>query len=79
VAFFVVLVRSLRSIAARAEPGSLARHYAVGALGATVAVLAGALTENNVDDSEVFIAFMFLVGMARSALYPPPGPEGERA
>jgi O-antigen ligase len=69
-AFFVVLIRSLWMIAARCERGSLARHYAVGALGVTAAVLAGALTENNVDDSEVFMAFMFLVGVARSALHP---------
>jgi O-antigen ligase len=76
-AFFAVLVRSLWSIAAASERGSLARHYAAGALGATAAILAGALTENNVDDSEVFIALMFLVGVARSALYPPAA--GERA
>jgi O-antigen ligase len=69
--FFVVLIRSLASIAAASPRGSLARHYAAGALGATVAILAGAITENNVDDSEVFIALMFLVGVARSARHGP--------
>jgi hypothetical protein len=36
-------------------------------------VLAGAFTENNVDDSEVMIAFMFLAGMARAARQAPAG------
>jgi hypothetical protein len=36
-----------------------------------VAILFGALTENNIDDAEVFIAFMFVVGLARSAEYAP--------
>lgn len=71
VAFFAVLVRSLWRIAAGSERASLARHYAIGALGVTAAVLVGSLTENNVDDSEVFMAFMFLVGVARSATHPP--------
>jgi O-antigen ligase len=68
IAYFVVLALSLREVVRRSEPGSLPRHYAAGALGVTAAVLAGALTENNIDDSEVFIAFMFTVGLARSAL-----------
>lgn len=68
VVFFVVLVRSLARIFARAGPGTLERCYAAGALAATAAILVGALTENNVDDAEVLIAFMFLVGIARSAI-----------
>jgi len=71
VAFWVVLVVSLAGILRRAEPGSLARAYAAGALGVVAAILAGALTENNIDDSEVFIAFMFLMGLARSAARDP--------
>jgi len=66
-AFFVVLVVSLMRVARRHPPGSLERHYAIGALGAVAAVLIGALTENNIDDSEVFMALMFLAGVARSA------------
>jgi O-antigen ligase len=65
--FFAVLIASLWKSMRRAARGSLARHYAAGALAATLALLAGSLTENNIDDSEVFIAFMFLVGIARSA------------
>ena len=68
VAYVVVLVMSLWKLSRRATTGSLARHYAIGALGATAAVLVGALTENNLDDAEVFTAFMFLVGMARAIM-----------
>ena len=73
VGYFGVLVLSLYRIMRRADQGSLARHYAAAALAVTAAVLAGSLTENNIDDSEVFMAFMFVVGLARSALAPPPG------
>jgi O-antigen ligase len=66
--YCVVLVVSLWRLARRADPRSLARFYAIGALGATAAVLAGALTENNLDDAEVFAAFMFVVGLARAQL-----------
>jgi O-antigen ligase len=66
VAYFVVLIASLWRNLRRAAPGSWARYYAAGALGATAAILAGALTENNIDDAEVFAAFMFLVGVARA-------------
>ena len=41
----------------------------MGSIGATVAVLFGALTENNLNDEEVFIAYMFVVGLALSARY----------
>lgn len=67
-AYFGVMVASLHGVLKRAEQGSLERHYAAGALAVVAAVLAGSLTENNVDDSEVFIALMFVVGLARSAL-----------
>jgi O-antigen ligase len=66
VVYFVVLVRSLWKLSRRAAGGSMARYYAIGALGATAALLVGALTENNIDDAEVLTAFMFLVGMARA-------------
>jgi O-antigen ligase len=68
VAYFVVLTGSLWKRMRAAPPGSLPRHYAAGALAATAAVLVGALTENNLDDAEVFAAFMFLVGVARATL-----------
>jgi O-antigen ligase len=73
VGYFGILIASLVGILRRAEKGSLTRHYAAGALGVTAAVLAGSLTENSIDDSEVFVAFMFVVGLARSALAPPRG------
>jgi O-antigen ligase len=64
VAYFVVLVLTLWKRLRAAVPGSMARYYAIGALAATAALLAGALTENNIDDAEVLTAFMFLVGLA---------------
>jgi O-antigen ligase len=71
VLFWVVVLRALFRVKRRSERGSLEWAYAVGAIGATVAVLFGALTENNVDDEEVFIAYMFVVGLALSAAYAP--------
>jgi len=65
-AYFVVLIVSLWRRMRAAAPGSFPRYYATGALGATAAILVGALTENNIDDAEVFTAFMFLVGLARA-------------
>jgi O-antigen ligase len=48
-------------------------HFVNGVFAAAIALLVGALSENNIDDSEVFTAFMFLVGMAKSfSLYPEP-------
>jgi len=44
----------------------------VGAIAATVAVLLGALTELNIDDSEVFMTFMFATGLVLSARYQSP-------
>lgn len=69
VLFWVVVFRSLFQLKGGAERGSLEWHYAVGAIGATVAVMFGALTENNVDDEEVFIAYLFILGLALSARY----------
>lgn len=66
VVYFVVLLRSLRRVWSRAGPMSIERCYAAGTIAAVAAVMVGALTENNVDDSEVFMALMFLVGIARS-------------
>jgi O-antigen ligase len=68
VAYWVVLMMTLWKLARRAARGTLAHHYAIGALGATAAVLVGALTENNIDDAEVFTAFMFLAGIAFAQL-----------
>ncbi len=69
VLFWWLVFRSLFGVRKRAEKGSIEWHYAVGAIGATVAILIGALTENNVDDEEVFIAFMFITGLALSTKY----------
>lgn len=67
VLFWVVLLRTLFRSKRSFDQGSSEYHYLIGAIGVTVAVLAGALTENNIDDEEIFIAFMFLIGLARSA------------
>ena len=67
VGYVAILILSLWKRMRAAPGGSLSRHYAAGALGATAAVLVGALTENNLDDAEVLAAFMFLVGVARAA------------
>ena len=78
--YFVVLLRSLARVYARAGPSLVERYYAAGAIAAVAAVMAGALTENNVDDSEVFMVLMFLVGIARSALAresPPSARDGD--
>ena len=65
--FWFVLLRTLRSARRQLRTGpAFGWHFVTGVTGATVAVLFGALTENNIDDSEVFIAFMLLVGMAKS-------------
>jgi O-antigen ligase len=71
VAFWVVLFRELFR-AKRARPrGTVEWGYAVGAIAVTVAVLVGALTELNIDDEEVFIAFMLLTGLARAIVFTP--------
>lgn len=65
--FWWVFLRELGRVRRRFEPGSLDHHYAVGAVAATVAVLLGALTELNIDDSEVFMTYMFTMGLVLSA------------
>ncbi|NIM20773.1 MAG: hypothetical protein GTO51_11195 [Candidatus Latescibacteria bacterium] len=69
VLFWGILLRDLFRLRSRLEPGSFERHLALGAIAATAAVLVGALTENNIDDSEVFIAYLFMIGFARSAAF----------
>jgi O-antigen ligase len=67
VLFWVILLRQLRTLERRSKSrgDAFSRHLITGVIAATVAVLVGALTENNIDDSEVFIAFLFLLGLAR--------------
>ncbi len=65
--FWIVLLREFFRLKNRLERGSFERHITIGAIAATIAVLVGALTENNIDDSEVFIAYLFIMGLARSA------------
>jgi len=69
VLFWVVVLRSLFRLKSRSARGSASWHYAVGAIGVTVAMLFGALTENNMDDEEVFIAYMFILGLVFSGEY----------
>jgi O-antigen ligase len=66
VLFWTVLLRRLLRMRRRTDKGSLDHQYAVGAIAATIAVLVGALTELNIDDSEVFMVFMFVMGLALS-------------
>jgi len=63
VVLFRVLFESKRHVIGKDRFGY---HFVAGTIAATVAVLIGALSENNIDDSEVFTAFLLLVGMARS-------------
>jgi O-antigen ligase len=69
VIFWVVVLRSLFRVKRGSVRDSLEWHYAVAAIAVTVAILFGALTENNVDDEEVFIAYLFVLGLALSARY----------
>ena len=69
VLFWVVVLRSLFGLKRRSERGSVDWHYAVAAIGVTVAMLFGALTENNIDDEEVFISYLFILGLALGANY----------
>ena len=68
VVFWILLFRGLRSSLrdTTANKDRFAQHFVAGTIAAAIAILVGALTENNIDDSEVFICFMFLVGVARS-------------
>jgi O-antigen ligase len=73
--FWVALFHMLASARMRLADASnrFGFHFVAGVTGAAVAVLIGALSENNIDDAEVFTAFMMLMGMARSfALWPDP-------
>ncbi len=69
VLFWFVLLRELFKLRARAIPHSFAKYLVTGAIAATAAVLMGALTENNIDDAEVFIAYLFIVGLAKSTAF----------
>ena len=79
VIFWVVVLRSLFGRKRESRKGSLEWHYAVAAIGVTVAIMFGALTENNIDDEEVFIAYMFILGLVMSARYAPSGADSTSA
>lgn len=72
--FWVMAFRVVAQASRRSERRSRAHHYALGGLAVIVVVLVGALTENNIDDEEVFITFMFLLGLARCEAYRPVPP-----
>jgi len=71
VIFWVVLFRSLVRLKRRLPKGSLDYQYVVGAIAAAVAVLVGGLTELNLDDGEVLMAFTFVLGLALARSYAP--------
>jgi O-antigen ligase len=76
VLFWVVMLRTLWRARKSAVPDgspatSFAGHFTTGVFAAAITLLVGALTENNIDDSEIFTAFMLLAGLAKSfSLYP---------
>ena len=74
VIFWVVLIRVLAKDKATVSRTPFEHYYVMGTIGALAALLVGALTENNIDDSEVFTAFLFIVGIARSFVISPTGP-----
>ena len=69
IAFWLLLLRELFRLRSRLQPHTFSKYFVTGAIGATAALLLGALTENNIDDEEVFIAFLFIIGLAKSARY----------
>lgn len=73
VIFWVVLIRALFVARRGLVQRSFGAHFIAGAIGVVAAVLIGALSENNLDDEEVFTAFMLIVGIAKSfSLWPRP-------
>lgn len=83
--FWIVLLRSLWRARAdalgegRSAPQKFAVHFTSGVFAAAIALLVGALTENNIDDSEIFTAFMLLAGMAKSFSLRPDPSDSESA
>ena len=75
--WFVVFRTLLRARDQLRSRDNFGYHYVTGVTAATAAVLVGALTENNIDDSEVFIAFMFLLGLSRSFVLRVTGTDAE--
>ncbi len=65
--FWIVVLRELFRMKTRFELGSFESYLAAGAIASTAALLLGALTENNMNDSEVLIAYLFIIGLASSA------------
>jgi O-antigen ligase len=78
--FWIVLAWQLLALERRlrAPSDSFDRHLVLGTVAATAAILVGALTENNIDDSEVFISFLFLAGIALSAQWRNTPPTGKQ-
>lgn len=62
--FWVAAFTRLKRVLSSSPAGPFARHIAAGAMGAALALLVGGLTENNIEDSEVFTAFLFLLSLA---------------
>ena len=67
--FWVTVFRVLARTMREAQRRSRAFQYATGAPAVAVAILVGSLTENNIDDEEVFNAFMLILGLARAHAY----------
>lgn len=70
--YWLMLFRMLLRARVGASEG-FDRGLVTGVVGAAIAILIGALTENNIDDAEVQVAFMFILGLARSAQLSPNG------
>jgi len=67
--FWVTVFRVLAHTMKDAQRRSRAFQYAAGAAAVAVVMLVGSLTENNIDDEEVFNTFMLILGLARAHAY----------
>jgi len=72
--FWFTVFRVLMQVSRGAVKWSRERQYVLGAIAVTAAILVGALTENNIDDEEVFATFMLILALARSEAYRPVSP-----
>lgn len=64
--YWTVLLRSLILTRRRLEAGSFGANFVTGVVAALIVLFIGALSQNNIDDSEVLTCFLFLAGIAQS-------------
>ena len=66
-AFWAIVIASLGRARRRLPAASRRRALVDAGLAVTIVILVGSLTENNIDDEEVFDVFMVILGLARGA------------